>query len=177
MASTKDIERFARHIGDGPIGLIHHRPEPDALPTFCFANVAQKVSRDGGRAVTGWMFQVRRVEALTSEYLTAIHHAIWNAPDGSTVDVTPFHAEARHHPVTIEGSVFFLVDPTAAPITINGAQASLPMRFFALSADPALAEHLRRMEVEEDNTCKRIYGAARAAPPGAKIDASGTIIV
>lgn len=177
MASTKDIERFAQHIGGGPIGLIHHRPEPGASPTFCFANVAEKVSRDGGRAVTGWMFQLRRVEALNAEYLTAIHHAIWNAPDGTTVDVTPFHPETRHHPFTINGSVFFLVDHAALPLNINGAQASLPMRFFPLSDSPELAKHLRRLEADEKALCERIYDAAKAAPPGAKIDASGTIIV
>ena len=177
MATGKDVERFAQKIGGGPLGLIFHRPESDARPTECFTNVTRKVARDGGCVVFGWMFHVRLVEALEKEYLVAVHHAVWNLPDGCAVDVTPFHEDPKHHPLASNGDVLFLVDVAAKPRVVQGAPASLPTRYFAVGDDANLAEHIRRLEAEEAQTCERIYAAAEAAPSGATIDTSGIIIV
>jgi len=146
-------------------------------PNLCFHNVRRKVEREGGRPRYGWMFLPRRIEELPGEeYLIAVHHAIWNAPDGTTVDVTPFHDDPKHHPVTVDGSVLFLLDGDANPRIIRDALATLPCKFFAIGDDAGLAVHVRDLRREEYRKCREIYAAAEAAPPGAIVDSDGAII-
>jgi len=131
MATRANIDAFARQIGGQGLGLVEYRPEDGMSPTMCFGNVVRKIARDGGRARYGWMFQVKHPEHLQeAEYLNAIHHAVWNGPDGQLIDVTPFHVEARHHPVTQNGSIVFLWDPEAEPVGAGDALVTLPIKFF-----------------------------------------------
>ena len=75
----------------------------------------EKVKQDGGTGRFGWTFHLRIAPSLGA-YLFVTHHAVWHAPDGRLVDVTPFHHDLRHHPLTENGDVLFLVDDAAQPV-------------------------------------------------------------
>src|ERR1700722_6454186 len=111
------LKRIAAMISAPPIiGLASHKPEDWATPTQCFTNVDEKIRRSGGSHKVGWAF-LRRVVADIPEpgYVIAFHHAVWHAPDGTLIDVTPFHHDPKHRPYGVDGSVLFLVDAKAQP--------------------------------------------------------------
>jgi hypothetical protein len=159
----KSIAKFAATISAQPLGLAQHRPEPWAQQTRCFENVGRKVQQDRGRGQSGWMFQCKYLaDDATLGYLVAIHHAVWHAPTGELIDVTPFHSDRKHHPLCPGDGVLFLVDDAALPVITDQVMAPLPSKFFALSEDERLLKHVRRLEEEERQACQRIYdhGAA-----------------
>lgn len=51
---------------------------------YCWFNVLEKIQRDGGEFVCGWMINVYR-----KSHLVAVCHVVWGAPDGQLIDVTP----------------------------------------------------------------------------------------
>ncbi len=58
-------------------------PESDAENGNCFVNALRKVEDEGGEVIYGWQF---------CEYpymIEAEFHAIWKAPNGKIVDITP----------------------------------------------------------------------------------------
>jgi hypothetical protein len=66
----------------------------------CFANVRRVVERSGGRTVFGWsIWEWRNI------YLEAIHHAIYESPTGTLIDVTPLQ-------MTNVDRILFLPDDT-----------------------------------------------------------------
>jgi hypothetical protein len=157
--SDKSINSFARTISSQPMGLAYHRPEKWAHAFHCFANVIKKVQQDGGNARFGWTFSCRIMsDAPDLGYLIATHHAVWHAPDGRLVDVTPFHTDAKHHPYAPTGDVLFLVDDKAKPVVVGkNALAPLPLKFFPLSNDDRLIAHIEEIRDKEEQQCKDIY--------------------
>ncbi len=126
----KHIQAFAASISRQQLGLARYRPEKWGQPTRCFENVDRKVQEDTGRAQFGWMFHHRQViDIPESDYLIAVHHAVWNAPNGYLIDVTPFHPDMRHRPVAPGGDVLFLVDDSAVPFRTDRLMAPLPSKF------------------------------------------------
>jgi len=120
-----------------------------------------KVKRCGGRERFGWMFHYRVVPEIDGlGYLIAVHHAVWHAPDGCLIDVTPFHADEKHHPITAAGDVLFLVDDQAEPLFIHNQLAPLPSKFHALCADARLIAHVEKLRIDEQSACQRIYSSA-----------------
>jgi hypothetical protein len=98
-------------------------------------------------------------------YLFATHHAVWHAPEGWLIDVTPFHEDPRHHPHGWNGNVLFLMDDAAFPVVIGGQMTALPLRYFALGDDPRLVEYVEGLRQEEERKCRELYesmGAARS---------------
>ncbi|MEO6878437.1 MAG: hypothetical protein ABI205_08150 [Gemmatimonadaceae bacterium] len=89
----EDIQRIARRVSSETPGLAHHRPESWAEARWCIHNVRKKVELDGGRARYGWTFNPRRGAA--GPYITLAFHAVWNAPDGRLIDVTPLDPDER----------------------------------------------------------------------------------
>jgi hypothetical protein len=88
----------------------------------------------------------------------ATHHAVGDSPNGELVDVTPFHADPKHQPLTPkEGSILFLFDPAASPVVTDALIAPLPLRYFARSDDERLASHVERLRHEEEPRCRDIY--------------------
>jgi len=58
-------------------------PEPGAQAAYCFQNVSEKISRDGGSAVLGWA-------CWKSDYvIEAEFHCIWRSPEMRLIDITP----------------------------------------------------------------------------------------
>jgi hypothetical protein len=156
----RHIETFALSITGQPLRLARHRPEAWGQLRTCFDNVRRKVEGAGGSALFGWMFLYRRVVELSGPgYLIAVNHAVWRAPDGELIDVTPFHADPNHHPVgPSRDVVFFLTDAAAAPVI-----AALPSRFYALSRDEAMARHVQRLREEEEGIYRRAVSGNEAS--------------
>ena len=152
---TNHIETFARTISRQPLRLAQYCPEPAAQPTNCFENVRRKVEQASGRMQFGWMFNYREVVEIPGPgYLIAIHHAVWLAPDGTLIDVTPFHSRHLHHPLGPgRGVVFFLVDDTA----VLPEFAPLPSRFYPLSGEQRLTDHVERLRCDEEQKCREIH--------------------
>jgi len=154
----KALTTFAETISDQKIGLVLYRPQESAGVAQCFANVARQVRGVGGRARYGWMFQYRVVPGVSDQgYLIAIHHAVWNSPGGSLIDVTPFHSDSKHHPLTEKGSVIFLIDFDALPFQFGEQLAPLPSRFFPLDSDERLVAHVKKLVVDEEDKCQKMY--------------------
>ncbi|MBN9299880.1 MAG: hypothetical protein J0I41_22960 [Filimonas sp.] len=61
------------------------RAEHYAQFSNCYAGVTEKVRRSGGRVQYGWLV------AHTHFLCEAVHHAVWESPDGALLDVTPYH--------------------------------------------------------------------------------------
>jgi hypothetical protein len=149
------ITAFAATISGQRLGLAKHNPEPWGQQRRCFENVSRKVLQDGGCGQSGWIFQYKYLaDDASLGYLIAIHHAVWHAPAGQLVDVTPF--KSTDHPICPDGSVLFLVDDAAPPVSNDKvAMAPLPCRFFALSAEERLLQHVKQLEEEERLAIRR----------------------
>src|SRR5262249_44095547 len=111
------IDEIAASLGSSKLGLVYHRPEDWAKPSRCFENAAEKARRDSGKVVYGWTFHLRHVEDMPGQsYMFITHHAVWHAPNGTLVNVTPY-PDDRHYPLPAPGQDFvFAVDATATPI-------------------------------------------------------------
>jgi hypothetical protein len=159
---TKEmIDTVARSIGNGPIGLARHRPEPWADALRCFENVGRVVAERGGRILYGWTFHGRFAEKLPGmpPYLYATHHAVWHAPPkGELIDVTPYPDE-MHRPLGQGGDPLFLLDQTAKPVASPKQIAPLPLRFFAIGDDPRLSAYVEELNLAERERCEKIYAA------------------
>jgi hypothetical protein len=156
------LEAFARTISHGTRGLAFHRPEPWATPTRCFENAIRQAEQKGGRPLFGWMFHYRVVEDIPGPgYLIAAHHAVWHAPTGPLVDVTPLHDDPKHRPISPGGDVLFLVDTNAQPIAVGSTVGPRPSRFYALDADDRLVAHVRRLQEAEEDACRNLYAGGR----------------
>ncbi|SRR5216684_2039796 len=155
------IDAIAPTISRQPLGLVSHLPESWAEAAKCFENVSRKVSQDGGRTQFGWTFHLRFVEDIPGPgYLFLTHHAVWNAPDGRLVNVTPY-PDPRHYPLPRPGAdILFLVDDKAMPVRTEKLVAPSPLQFFALNDDERLAAYVKRLNDEEQEKCRKLYAGA-----------------
>ncbi len=153
------LKLFALTISKYPLGLAYYRPESWAQPMRCFDNATRQTKQHGGRALFGWMFHYRVVADIAGPgYIIAVHHAVWHAPTGQLVDVTPFHANPKHWPITQGGDVLFLIDTEARPITVGTILGPRPSRFYALDPGERLAAHVRNLQEEEQEAARTLYG-------------------
>lgn len=84
-ALTDDIRAIlARYSEQEPV-RVDVRPYSGAHPFMCYTNAAALAENFGGAAVTGWSVWRHR----TLPILTLEHHAVYRAPDGSLIDVSP----------------------------------------------------------------------------------------
>ena len=106
----------------------------------------------------GWTFHHRYVASIPGAgYLYVTHHAVWHSPPGHLVDVTPY-PDALHRPLSPSEETLFLMDDRALPVTRTGLVAPLPLRYFVLDDDPALAAYVEHLNDEELEECRKIYG-------------------
>jgi hypothetical protein len=151
------IKKIAESSNHQPLGLAYHRPESWSQFRQCFENVERKVREAGGRTIFGWTFHHRLVEAIPGPgYLFLTHHAVWHAPDGHLIDVTPY-PEPKHHPIAPGGGILFLVDANALPVQRANLIAPLPLRFFTLNNDERFDAHVAWLDEEEQKKCAEIY--------------------
>jgi len=161
------LRTFAATISADRLGLALQRPEAWAIQTQCFTNVEKKVARDGGSGVPGWMFHHRLVVEIAGPgYLIAVHHAVWRAPSGHLMDVTPVHSDPKHWPYSINDGTVFLVDFAASPVTVSDRTYALPSRFFAIGNGRDLIDHVERLNWEEQEQLRRqqVEGSGRHHP-------------
>lgn len=164
MDAREGIEKFAAIISHQPLlGLVEHCPEHWCKPSHCFENVLEKIRRDGGYIRFGWTFHYRIAQDIGG-YLFVTHHAVWHAPDGRLIDVTPFHQDSQHHPITESEGVLFLVDEAAQPVRTSHLIAPLPIRFFALEDDEKLLNYVDKLKRKEQQKCQDIY-EGKVVPP------------
>lgn len=71
----------------------------------------------------------------------------------SLVDVTPFHPELRHHPITHSGDTLFLVDQQAHPTRVGNVVSPLASRFVPLDPGPAIDSYLVKLTRKEEQEC------------------------
>lgn len=166
------IKAIASRISSQPLSGACHAPEASARPTQCFANAQRKAQKDGGEVLFGWMFNYREVVSIPGPgYVIAVNHAVWLAPDKRLVDVTPFHADAKHRPIVVNGNVvLFLADSRAPPLVSGQDGLALPSWFFPITDDETMAAHVANLTKDElDDWEKRVVsskafvGSQRAA--------------
>ena len=97
-------------------------------------------------------------------YLYVTHHAVWRAPDGRLIDVTPYPSD-RHKPFCVENSPLFLLDDKAKPVMAGGQPAPLPSRFFAVDDAAGLAEYVDELNRREQSECQELYRLAATQSP------------
>jgi hypothetical protein len=158
---TARIESVAATISRQPLGLAHHLPERWAEAARCFENVSRKVADDGGRAQFGWTFHHRFVESVPGPgYLFLTHHAVWHAPNGHLINVTPY-PDPKHFPLPRPGpSILFLVDDKAVPVVTEQLIAPLPLRFFAMTDEGAIVGYVNQLNETEKKNCEKIYAGS-----------------
>lgn len=92
MINTRPADPKAAHVQRFCAGIVPDaapiamaiRAEPACEPLDCFGNVRRKVQRVGGAIRFGWS-----IWEWPSVYIEAEHHAVYEGPDGSLIDVTP----------------------------------------------------------------------------------------
>lgn len=113
-------------LGKSDMLLVKREPEYPA--GGCYNNVSAHCSRNGGRPVYGWM-----IELVPRVYIEAMHHAVWQRPDGELLDIT--HAQNRQSSRLARTS--FIPDQRYKPDT-SGA-AFFDNRYVDLVDDPDVA--------------------------------------
>lgn len=104
------VRRVCRDICDAsPPVLVPVCPADGAVADDCFLNVRRCVEQAGGQEVVGWLVMLwPRVLA------EAVHHAVWRAPEGALVDVTP-------QPSSLGDRGLFVEDPPNGTLTSSAA--------------------------------------------------------
>ncbi|MCO6419312.1 hypothetical protein JYK14_24580 [Siccirubricoccus sp. KC 17139] len=100
---TGQVMRLCERIMPGarPVFVPVHT-HPDCRPNECFLNVRAAVGFGGGRIVYGWGIWIWPGVMVEAE-----HHAVWELPDGTLVDITPkIHGERRILFLRDDGATF-----------------------------------------------------------------------
>lgn len=97
-------------------------PFDGMLINECFPNVNSVVNTLGGKSVTGWV-----IWQWANIMIEAEAHAIWEAPDGKLVDVTPH--------INHEERILFLPDDA-----VYYTGSPIPNQRIALTSSPLVAE-------------------------------------
>lgn len=95
---TDDIRAILARYSEREPVQVEVRPYTGAELFQCYANAAAMTQFFGGAVVTGWSVWRHR----TLPILTLEHHAVYQAPDGSLIDVSP--------PLSGERAITFLPD-------------------------------------------------------------------
>jgi hypothetical protein len=91
---------FCASLAPGLPVWVKSKPDADAVPSFCFDNVRQRVLKSGGKSAFGYA-----IWHLPNAYFEAEHHAVWEDPEGLLLDVSP---QYKDYP-----EILFLRDDTA----------------------------------------------------------------
>lgn len=101
------VQIFIHKLSKGQQAIwVASEPLPGAPEKECFQIVANHIEVHGGSAVTGWA-----IWEVPDVFIEAEFHCVWQAPDGSLLDLTP-HAHRYDE-------ILFLPDST---ITYSGRQ-------------------------------------------------------
>lgn len=118
-------------------------PAPWAALNECFNNVHQMVKQYGGSMISGWAVWQRGNMLLDAEA-----HAIWRAPDGKLIDITPHSYNEKR--------ILFLFDSS---VCYQGV--TIPSHRQALTDSPLVAEFIRlyseRDHIMQTSTLGNVY--------------------
>lgn len=156
----KAIADFANTLSMQGLMVILHTPLPDAQQTHCMENVLSKIKESGGRTQFGWTFN-HRTSTRFGHYLFATHHAVWVNTENILVDITPFHHDPLHHPVTVNNNLLFLLDDNAKPIAKEQYDIPLPLKFYAIESNLKLKEYIKSLQEKEYAYYENTYGISR----------------
>jgi hypothetical protein len=84
-----------------PILTVRCRPRPNCEAKRCFINVENQVAKEGGKMITGWIFNEFENLMIASEA-----HAVWEHPNGKKIDITPHQFQPQR--------IIFVPDPKVA---------------------------------------------------------------
>lgn len=84
ISLDNNVWEFCAQVSASEPVVLDVTPEPYAVVSECYSNVEAKVSRDGGRISYGW-----QIWEWPSVLIEAEFHAVWEAPSGELVDITP----------------------------------------------------------------------------------------
>lgn len=118
-------------------------PAPWAALNECFNNVYRMVKQYGGSMISGWAVWQRGNMLLDAEA-----HAIWRAPDGKLIDITPHSYNEKR--------ILFLFDSSVCYQGIT-----IPSHRQALTDSPLVAEFIRlyseRDHIMQTSTLGNVY--------------------
>ena len=118
-------------------------PAPWAALNECFNNVYRMVKQYGGSMISGWAVWQRGNMLLDAEA-----HAIWRAPDGKLIDITPHSYNEKR--------ILFLFDSS---VCYQGV--TIPSHRQALTDSPLVAEFIRlyseRDHIMQTSTLGNVY--------------------
>lgn len=118
-------------------------PAPWAALNECFNNVHRMVKQYGGSMISGWAVWQRGNMLLDAEA-----HAIWRAPDGKLIDITPHSYNEKR--------ILFLFDSS---VCYQGV--TIPSHRQALTDSPLVAEFIRlyseRDHIMQTSTLGNVY--------------------
>jgi hypothetical protein len=83
-ALTEFVEKCAAKLSGNPPIYVPYEQREGATVSGCFTNVRKAVEEEGGTIIYGWMLW-----ELKGALIEAEHHAVWEKPDGTLVDITP----------------------------------------------------------------------------------------
>ncbi|WP_156463070.1 hypothetical protein [Methylobacterium sp. Leaf93] len=143
------LQSILSSIGDAPQVLLVLR-KGNMPAGSCYTNVDKNVKNSGGSIIFGWM-----IEWFPGVFINAMHHAVWQRPDGSFIDVT-----APQNRIDTEGAeTTFVVDST---ISVN-LDAPLPVtdRHAVLVKDKDLLEAIKYYRINNNARRELLETAAK----------------
>ncbi len=87
-AMAEIVTDFSTQMGCEAPRPVERMPQSWCKVADCHANVLKKVHFHGGRAVWGWHFTLNTANPDRC-CVDAAFHAVWEAPQGDLVDITP----------------------------------------------------------------------------------------
>jgi hypothetical protein len=157
------VEQFAKERRSAVV-LVESQPEADAVAQYCFRNVAERISRNGGSTQFGWYACIVRQNGKPVALIME-HHAVWRTPSGELIDITPFStlpdgAAEGSGELLEEGRIVFVPDDTANLYTIPGFKygGARPSALIAPltrnKADRKMLREVIAMEYEYGRLCR-----------------------
>lgn len=81
---TEALKEFCIELCWSEPAFIPVQSDQDGMYGFCNLTVAEKIKKEGGRPVHGWM-----IWEWPGVFWTAEFHMVWENPNGELIDVTP----------------------------------------------------------------------------------------
>src|SRR5690349_8251863 len=81
---TEKVRLFAERLNGSGVVSVPVVPDECGLYGFCVDGVREKVNRNGGGIVFGWIIWEWPGVMLESEF-----HSVWRTPAGELLDITP----------------------------------------------------------------------------------------
>lgn len=85
------VRNFCKKLSNSQPMMISYNPEESAIEFDCINNVQNKIKKDGGRIIYGWLLNEWAKVLIEGQF-----HAVWKDDDGNMFDLTPNHFGVAH---------------------------------------------------------------------------------